>query len=71
MSEPIALSKMERFKLAAISTEEIQDAEFEKYFFLNLAIDSEDELVDAIAILERHRPAVAKRYFQNIVRPRS
>jgi len=49
----------EAFKLAVISTEEIPD-EYVIRLFLNLEVESEADIREAVGILERHRPNVTR-----------
>jgi hypothetical protein len=46
---------IQQFKLAVLSLGDFSDAEVEK-FFLNLEVNSEDDIREAIGILSIHRP---------------
>lgn len=48
---------MERFRLLAIGTDETSD-EMAESAFLNLEVETEAELEEALAILRNYRPAV-------------
>ena len=48
---------IERFKLAVLSIDEFSDLEIEK-LFLNLEVNSEEDIHEAIGILQIHRPQV-------------
>jgi len=46
---------MIRFKLAVLSLDSFSDAEIEK-FFLDLKVNSEDDIREAVGIILVHRP---------------
>ena len=54
--EEITVS-IERFKLAVLDLDEFSDLEIEK-LFLNLEVNSENDIREAIGILQVHRPQV-------------
>ena len=48
---------IERFKLAVLGLDEFSDLEIEK-LFLNLEVNSEEDIREAVGILQVHRPQV-------------